>query len=76
MLEWVGSHSSRLRHKGYEPPNHLANGTVKFFGHGIGATFELKLDQNGGVPDYTVDPPPSRIEIYGGDGALLYTEDA
>ena len=76
MLDWVSSHSSRLRRPGYEPPNHLANGTVRFFGNGIGSTFELKLDPQGRAKNYIVDPPPSRVEIYGGNGDLLYTEDA
>lgn len=76
MLAWVASHSSRLRRAGYEPPNHLANGMVRFFGQDIGATFELKLDQNGKAPNYTVDPPPSRVEIYDGNGELLFAEDA
>jgi len=75
ILAWVGSHSGRLRRQGYEPPNHLANGVVKFFG-ADGPTFDLKLDDRGQAPDYTQDPPPKRIEIYGGDGELLYSEDA
>jgi hypothetical protein len=76
MLGWVASHANRLRRPGYEPPNHLANGTVRFFGAGIGATFDLKLDANGRAPELILDPAPKRIEIYGGSGELLYTEEA
>lgn len=75
MLEWVGSHASRLRRKDYEPPNHLANGRVRFFG-ADGPTFDLALDATGNAPDYSHSPAPTRVEIYGGDGALLYSEDA
>lgn len=76
MLAWVGSHSSRLRRAGYEPPNHLANGEVRFFAPDGMSTFALKLDANGRCPDYTHEPAPSRIEIYGGSGELLFMEDA
>jgi hypothetical protein len=76
ILEWIRSHPDRFRRSGYTPPNHLANGRIQYFGHDIGATFSQPLDTAGNARDYKVDPPPSRIEIYGGDGALLYAEDA
>ena len=75
MLVWISSHGSKLRRPGYKPPNHLANGTVRFFGVD-GPTFDLKLDAQGNAPDYSHEPTPSRIEIYGGSGELLLTEDA
>lgn len=77
MLAWVASHSSRLRRPGYEPPNHLANGEVRWFATDGMSLFAMKLDDQGRAPqDYTVDPPPGRIEIYGGNGELLFTEQA
>lgn len=77
MLAWVASHSSRLRRAGYEPPNHLANGEVRWFGTGGMSTFAMKLDDQGRAPkDYTVDPPPTRVEIYASNGDLLFTEQA
>jgi len=74
MFDWVRSHSDKLRRKGYEPPNHLANGQVRFFGAQGESTFVLQLDQSGRAADYTHEPAPSRIEVWGGDGQLLYTE--
>lgn len=77
ILAWVASHSSRLRRANYEPPNHLANGEVRWFGTGGMSTFAMKLDDQGRAPkDYTVDPPPTRIEIYASNGDLLFTEQA
>jgi hypothetical protein len=75
MLTWIASHPGKFRRKDYEPPNHLANGTVRFFG-ADGPTFDLKLDAQGAAADYAHDPPPKRIEIYGGNGELLFAEDA
>jgi hypothetical protein len=75
MLAWIASHANKLRRKDYEPPNHLANGTVRYFG-ADGPTFDLELDANGLAPDYSHEPPPTRIEIYSGSGELLFTEDA
>ena len=77
MLEWIASHPRRFARKGYKPPNHLVNGEVRWFGEGGMSTFAMKLDSQGRAPkEYTVDPPPTRVEVYGGDGALLYAEDA
>lgn len=75
MLEWVRSHGNKLRRKGYEPPNHLANGTVRFFGleQSLG---DIKLDACGNAPSYTMTTTPTRVEIYGGNGDLLFSEDA
>lgn len=75
MLQWVASHSNRLRRQGYEPPNHLAGGIVKFYG-ADGETFNLDLDANGNAPDYIHEPAPSRIEIFTRNGELLYSENA
>lgn len=73
VLAWIASHAQRFARPGYVPPNHLANGRVRFFADGM-STFDVLLDAQGNAPDYQHDPPPSRIEIYGGDGALLYSE--
>jgi hypothetical protein len=74
ILSWIGSHSSRLSRPGHPAPNPLANGTVRFFGK-HGPTFEVQLDAQGKCAEYTQNPAPTRIEVYGGDGALLHAED-
>jgi hypothetical protein len=74
ILAWVASHANRLRRPGYEPPNHLANGTVRFYTKdGLG--FDLQLDSQGHAPEYKQAPVPVRIEIRDAQGAILYTED-
>lgn len=75
MLEWVRSHAGRLRRPGYEPPNHLANGRVRFMNKTGQIILSLQLDSKGEAPDY-LDPAPHRVEIYGGNNELLYTEEA
>jgi hypothetical protein len=62
-----------LSRPGHSAPNPLANGVVRLFGKD-GPTFTLMLDEHGKCPVYRHDPPPTRIEVYGGDGALLHAE--
>lgn len=74
ILTWIASHAQRLKREGYTPPNHLANGRVRYFGADGTPTFDLALDADGCAPDYTHDPPPRRIEVYDQKGTLLYAE--
>lgn len=76
ILAWVASHSSRLRRAGYEPPNHLARGEVRWLATDGTKLHAVTLDDQGNVPKgctlVTLDP--SRIEIYASNGDLLFTE--
>ncbi|HEY2002149.1 MAG TPA: hypothetical protein VGG80_07510 [Acidobacteriaceae bacterium] len=74
ILEWVRSHSERLKRKGFEPPNHLAGGSVRIFGK-EGPTFDLLLDASGAPPDSTPDFPVYRLEVRGQAEELLFAED-
>ena len=77
VLEWIASHPQRFARKGYKPPNHLANGEVRWYRSGDIPPMSLDLDAAGKLPiDFTITPTPTRVEVYGGDGALLYAEDA
>jgi hypothetical protein len=77
ILEWVSSHAARLRRKDYEPPNHLANGTVRVFmaNDVMGPTFIMQLDAKGKPPDLVPSHPVMRIEVRDSAEAILYTED-
>ena len=74
ILEWIGSHPSRLDRPDFKVQRHLPNGRVICIQNG--ARKSIKLDADG-IPtaQLMVDSGPLRIEIYGGSNELLFTEE-
>jgi len=74
VLEWVRSHGERLKRNGFEPPNHLAGGTVRLFSKD-GPAFDLVLDATGAPPDSKPDFPVVRLEVRDSTDTMLFAED-
>lgn len=75
VLQWVRSHGERLKRKGFEPANHLANGSVRLFSKELGPVFDLQLDATGAPPDSQPSFPVTRIEVRDAAEELLFAED-
>ncbi len=75
MLAWVGSHANRFRRAGYEPPNHLANGHARLLNSDGSELGEIRFTAAGATTAH-LPAAAARVEIYGGDGQLLFAEDA
>ena len=76
VLSWIASHSQRLRRKGLDLPNHLANASMYFLREGKVA-HTIVLDREGRLPAaVSLDQgKPYRLEVKDAAGELLFTQD-
>ncbi len=90
VLAWIASHASRLRHKNYEPPNHLAGALVYMLGEdgkpaqtfmdeeqAVLNSAPIVLNVEGQLSGLMVLPKQKvyRLEVRDRDGTILYTQD-
>lgn len=75
VLTWTRSHSERLKRKGFEPPNHLANGSIRVFVKDLGPICDIELADTGAAPAFTPDFPVTRLEVRDAADELLFAED-